>query len=79
MENTEEILENIKRNGKSVRGRGELIRFLKGNKLTRKKAMLAKCYDCMGYYSDGRQDCKITDCPLYPWNPSAKRQKNGKK
>jgi hypothetical protein len=38
-------------------------------KVTRAKAMLSKCHDCMGYYKDGKVDCQVTGCPLYPWMP----------
>ena len=29
----------------------------------------AKCADCMAKYADGRMDCKMEDCPLYPRMP----------
>jgi hypothetical protein len=28
-----------------------------------------KCEQCMGYFADGRQDCRIPDCPLYTFRP----------
>ena len=40
-----------------------------GKKITRKEAMLAKCYECMGYYQDGKQDCMGKSCPLYQFYP----------
>lgn len=33
------------------------------------QAIVAKCTDCMGWFVDGRHDCDVTDCPLYPWMP----------
>jgi len=36
---------------------------------SRKYAILAKCYECMAEYVDGRKDCGITSCPLYAWMP----------
>lgn len=42
---------------------------MEGKKLTRAAAMKAKCYECMNGYIDGRVDCGIKDCPLYPWMP----------
>ena len=38
-------------------------------KLTPTEAIRAKCAECMSNYEDGRRDCKIEDCPLYPWMP----------
>lgn len=40
-----------------------------GRKLTRMQAMLAFCYQCMGGYKDGTEDCENTACPLYAYNP----------
>ena len=40
-----------------------------GVKLHRKAAMDAKCYECMGGYEDGAQDCQGVTCPLYPYFP----------
>ena len=59
----------IKRNGKRAKGKQELIKYLEGGKLTYKQAVLAKCYECTGYCIDGRIDCGISDCPLYPFMP----------
>ena len=41
-------------------------------KITRKQAMLAKCYDCCGYFSDGRADCELPGCPQYGYMIYAK-------
>ena len=40
-----------------------------GKKLTLKQAVLAKCADCMGKYADGKLDCEIPECSLYPFMP----------
>jgi len=40
-----------------------------GGKLTPKQMILAKCYECMGNYADGKIDCVLTDCSLYPMMP----------
>lgn len=40
-------------------------------KLTVGKAVQAKCADCMNLYGDGRIDCRVPGCPLYPWMPYA--------
>ena len=37
--------------------------------LTRKEAIMAHCYDCMGFYEDGYSDCKNLNCALYDWMP----------
>jgi len=34
-----------------------------------KKAVAAKCADCMGKYIDSPQDCGIKTCSLYPYHP----------
>ena len=52
-------------------------------KLTRKeknleRAIQAKCYDCMGFYEDGLEDCKCPTCPLYPWMPYKEKKENVK-
>ena len=60
------VLENLPRNS-SIRGVKALKEYLKGNKLSKARAIDAKCADCSGYYVDGKVDCEITTCPLYPY------------
>jgi len=60
--------------GKRSRGQKYLIAHLEGKRLTYKGAVQAKCYDCMGYYVDGLNDCEIPDCPLYPFSPYRKKE-----
>ncbi len=60
--------------GLSTQGRGSMgFRLLKkfegGERLTLKESVLAKCCECMGEYADGKLDCKLSDCCLYPWMP----------
>jgi len=50
-------------------GKSFLLKHLYGETLTRDQAIRAKCCDCMGYYQDGRIDCEISGCPLYPFMP----------
>ena len=50
-------------------GRTHYLQFLNGKKLTHKGSILAKCYECEGGYSDGRYDCELPACPLYPFMP----------
>lgn len=35
----------------------------------RAAAMVMKCAECCGNWTDGRVDCGITGCSLYPWMP----------
>ena len=53
----------------TARGRAEFMKFAEGKRLTRGDSLKAKCYECMGYYIDGRQDCRVKSCPLYPYMP----------
>jgi hypothetical protein len=64
-----ERIKNIRQHGKTARGQKELLKHLSGQKLTFKQAIYARCYDCMGYYADGKQDCKMPHCALFPFNP----------
>ena len=62
-------LEEIENAPKSA-GRTQLARFLKGEHLTRKQAILAACCICQGYYYDGKEDCEESQsCPLYQYMP----------
>ncbi|HOI74785.1 MAG TPA: hypothetical protein PLO63_11650 [Syntrophales bacterium] len=61
--------EEIREHGKSAQGRKELIKHLDGNRLTAREAILAKCYDCCGHFVDGKEDCRVTRCPLHPFMP----------
>ncbi len=55
--------------GMKAQGRGELVKHIAGERLTHRQMILAKCYECMGGYADGKRDCKIPKCPLYPRMP----------
>jgi len=61
--------EQVEKHGHHGKGRSELLKHLGGKSVTMKGAILAKCYDCMGYYSDGRIDCRVPGCSLYPYMP----------
>lgn len=63
----EKIISDIRRNGKTARGQKELLKHLSGQRLTLKQAVLAKCYDCSCFYADGKVDCKMPSCSLYPF------------
>jgi len=63
------VLYDIRVEGIAAKGRADLIRFHSGRRVTPMQAIRAKCYDCMGYYADGRKDCGQTTCPLYRFMP----------
>ena len=65
----ERLKKEIEKYGMAARGRRELIRHLEGKPLQRGQAITAKCYDCMGYYSDGKLDCLSPECPLHAFMP----------
>jgi hypothetical protein len=61
----EKIISDIKRYGKTAKGKPELIKHLEGKRLNLKQAVNAHCFDCMGFYVDGKQDCNLAKCPLH--------------
>jgi hypothetical protein len=63
------LMDMIDKHGILSKGKQSLLNHLNGEKITRAAAMNAKCYDCMNYFSDGRQDCRMPNCPLFPWRP----------
>ena len=54
--------------GLATTDRKHLLNHLGGEKLTPMQAIHAKCYECSGYYADGKADCGISTCPLYPYH-----------
>ena len=69
--NRDKKIREVVKDGKHVQGKNEYLKFLKGEQITRREAMLAKCYECTCYYDGTERDCLIPDCPLYPYNPYA--------
>ena len=72
-------ISDILKHGKTAKGKKELIKYLEGGRLTPKQAIQAKCYDCLCYMVDGRQDCKMPKCSLYPFmtfNENKQKRKN---
>jgi hypothetical protein len=61
-------IESVERGTESA-GKTQMLRYLRGQKVTRHQAMQAKCFECMGGYADGRVDCGLKECALYPWMP----------
>ncbi|MDP3028607.1 MAG: hypothetical protein Q8O04_03770 [Deltaproteobacteria bacterium] len=47
----------VEKYGVKARGKKEILKHLSGKKITLLQAVQAKCFDCMGYYSDGKMDC----------------------
>lgn len=61
------LISDIEKHGKTARGRQELLKHLDGGRLTLKQAVNARCYDCCGFFADGKQDCRMSKCPLHPF------------
>jgi len=61
----QEILESAK-SGKMRSGKTQLLKYLKGGRLTRQEAIKAKCYDCDGMGDTG--ECGLEHCSLYPYS-----------
>lgn len=61
------LYEQIEEYGITSKGKTQMLRHLDGIKLTRNQAITAKCFDCMGMFIDGRLDCKMPNCPLFPF------------
>ena len=55
--------------GYGYKGQKDYERFLKGEKLTRKQAILANCYECTGFYDSGKRKCLVEGCPLRQYYP----------
>ena len=51
------------------KGEVELLTLCNGGHLTQREAIYAHCFICMGYYVDGKEDCKDKTCPLYYYMP----------
>lgn len=75
------IRESVLRYGKTAQGRKELLKYFDGGKLSTLQAIKAHCYDCSGFYGDGKVSCEMPDCSLFhfmPYNPK-KHKREGKK
>ncbi len=67
MTNVERLHEQVQQYGKLYKGKNALIAHLSGENISFRLAVYAKCYDCMGFFADGKQDCKVFTCPLHPF------------
>jgi hypothetical protein len=61
------LIREISKHGIAAKGQALLKKSLQGDRLSASQAIKAKCYDCMGYFEDGKGDCGDPLCPLYPW------------
>lgn len=50
-----------------VKGQNEYNKFLKGQTLSPKKAIMAQCFCCNGEEQGSSEDCRGLNCPLYPF------------
>lgn len=62
------------RESPAAQGRAELIAHLEGKRLYASKAIKAYCFSCMGYFEDGKADCRDPECPLYPFMPYSQKK-----
>ena len=65
----EEKIREVRKYGIEAKGQALFIKNLMGERLTANQAGIAYCYDCMGWYADGKEDCKEILCPLYARMP----------
>jgi hypothetical protein len=70
MTEREKLISEIEKHGTESSGKNAMLKYLKGETIIhRAAAVKAKCFECCGYYADGRVDCENNDCPLYPYMP----------
>ena len=58
-------------------GKKDLTNHLDGERLTKGQAIVAKCYDCVCGYIDGKRSCGVPECPLFPFMPYRENVKCG--
>ena len=63
----------------SGKGSVYLIDYASGKKITPRQSILAKCAECTCDYKDGREDCWMVKCPLYPFMPYSSTPREKKK
>lgn len=71
-------VKDIEKYGKEAQGKRDMLRHLSHEKLTMKQGILAKCFDCCGFYADGKKDCQVPACPLYGFMPYRKNKEQAK-
>ena len=67
----EDMKASFEKYGKRAKGRSEYKRFLEGESLTRRQAIMAYCYECQGFGDSlvGSALCSNPLCPLYEYSP----------
>ena len=62
-----------------IKGQTEYEKFLRGETLTKSKAIKAQCYMCNGF-ENSNEDCQGKSCPLYQFSPykGVKKRKESK-
>jgi len=68
--------EYYKEEGKTAKGRKDLLNFFEGKRLTMGQTLYAMCYQCMGGYDEKKEDCGIHTCPLHPYMPFNRKKLN---
>lgn len=58
------------------KGRAELIKYLKGGRLTARQSINATCFRCSSGYDAGL-GCTVSGCPLVPLNYYNLAEKRG--
>jgi len=71
-------LQDVEDHGLATVDKKHLVAHMEGDKLTPMQAIHAYCYSCMNGFADGKEDCGMSECPLYPfmrYNPNRKINK----
>ena len=73
----QEMAKNAKAEGIQVKGQKEFVAFCEGESISARQAILAHCYECLGYFGgmEGSRDCENPVCPLYPFMPYSTRKR----
>jgi len=70
--------DDIEKNWMLAKDKKELLKHLRGERLSSTEAIRAKCYECMGGYGDDKVDCKIAKCPLHSIMPYNEHKQAGR-
>ena len=62
-------LKSVLDNAPASTGKKHFKNYLNGSILNASQSINAFCCQCMGFYHDGRIDCKCPTCPLYRFMP----------
>ena len=61
--------DDVEKNWILAKGKKELLKHLRGERLSSTEMIKGKCYECCGGYGDDKVDCGISACPLHPIMP----------